>query len=63
TFLIDNPDLAAVIEEAIFSKWAPQPDEEVPKSTAKAKAVPDEKAEKPTEPSPEKAQTAASGKA
>jgi recombination protein RecA len=28
TFLIDNPDLAAVIEEAIFSKWAPKPEGE-----------------------------------
>ena len=63
TFLIDNPDLAASIEEAIFSKWAPKPDEEDSKSTAKAKPMPDEKAEAPTKPSPKKAQPASSGKA
>ncbi|HIG88065.1 MAG TPA: recombinase RecA [Planctomycetes bacterium] len=63
SFLIDNPDLAAVIEEAIFSKWAPKPEEEASESTGKAKPKPDEKAEEPTEPSPKKAQPAASGKA
>ncbi len=63
SFLIDNPDLAAVIEAAIFSKWAPKPEEEASESTGKAKPKPDEKAEEPTEPSPKKAQPAASGKA
>jgi recombination protein RecA len=63
SFLIDNPDLATLIEAAIFSKWAPKPEEEASESTGKAKPIPDEKAEEPTEPSPKTAQPVASVKA
>jgi recombination protein RecA len=45
SFLIDNPDLATLIEAAIFSKWAPKPEEEASESTGKAKPIPDEKAQ------------------